>query len=98
MEPIEWSPLFAAHTNGYIVGYSATIPGCLCVTVQTADLRSCGYTGVDWRVHLKDGQFQPAPFKAHGTVSTFGDAKEVIANVLDLAVSMGWIPEYRVQA
>ena len=95
---IEWTPLFADHTPGYILGYTATIKGCRYVTMHKADLRADGYNGTDWQVVLNGDDFEPAPLKAHGTVNTFGNAKEVIANVLDLAVSMGWIPEYRVQA
>lgn len=98
MESIEWTPLFADHTPGYILGYTATIKGCRYVTMHTADLRASGYTGIDWQVKLQDKWCEPEPFNAYGVASNFEQAKATVAKVLDLAVSMGWIPEYRVSA
>ena len=97
-QSIEWTPIFADHTPGYILGYNATIKGCKRVRMMRTDVRVVGYSGIEWQVSLHDKWREPAPFNADGVAKNFDEARIVVAKVLDFAVSMAWIPDYRVQA
>lgn len=98
METIEWTPIFADHTPGYILGYTATINGWECARLMRADECVTDYSGVEWQVSLHHKWREPAPFNADGVAKDFDEAKTTVAKVLDFAVSMAWIPDYRVQA
>lgn len=98
METIEWTPIFADCTQGYVLGYNSTIDGCKRVRMMRTDVRVVGYSGIEWQVNLQDKWCEPAPFNADGVASNFDEARIAVAKVLDFAVSMAWIPDYRVQA
>ena len=97
-QSIEWTPIFADHTPGYILGYNATIKGCKRVRMMRTDVRVVGYSGIEWQVKMQDEWCGPALFNGYGVAKNFDEARIVVAKVLDFAVSMAWIPDYRVQA
>lgn len=98
MESIEWTPVASGYNPNQVMGYVATVAGCKNVAVYERDVRCHGWNGIEWEVALDEHKWHPSDFSARGIAKNLEHGKQIVEKVLDFAVTMGWIPDHRVQA